>query len=48
MTKERSLGTCAMIGSMAASEIITHYGARPEVSLRGFVRNRLLQYGKKA
>ena len=48
MTRERSLGTCAMIGSMAASEIITHYGARPEVSLRGFVRNKLLQYGKKA
>ena len=48
MTRNRSLGTCAMIGSMAASEIITHYGARPEVSLRGFVRNRLLQYGKKA
>lgn len=48
MIKERSLGTCAMIGSIAASEIISHYGARPEVSLRGFVRNRLLQYGKKA
>lgn len=48
MTKERSLGTCAMIGSIAASEIISHYGARPEVSLRGFVRNKLLQYGKKA
>ncbi len=48
LTKERSLGTCAMIGSIAASEIITHYGARPEVSLRGFVRNKLLQYGKKA
>jgi len=48
MARERSLGTCAMIGSIAASEIITHYGARPEVSLRGFVRNKLLQYGKKA
>ena len=48
MTKDRSLGTCAMIGSIAASEIISHYGARPEVSLRGFVRNKLLQYGKKA
>lgn len=48
MIKDRSLGTCAMIGSIAASEIITHYGARPEVSLRGFVRNRLLQYGKRA
>jgi sugar/nucleoside kinase (ribokinase family) len=48
LTRERSLGTCAMIGSIAASEIIGHYGARPEVSLRGFVRNKLLQYGKKA
>ena len=48
MTKERSLGTCAMIGSIAAAEIITHYGARPEVSLRGLVRNKLLSYGKKA
>lgn len=48
MTQERSLGTCAMIGSIAAAEIISHYGARPEVSLRGFVRNKLLSYGKKA
>lgn len=42
----RSLGTCAMIGSITAAEILTHYGARPEVSLRGFVRNRLREYGK--
>lgn len=48
MIKGRSLGTCAIIGSIAASEVITHYGARPEISLRGLVRNRLLQYGKKA
>ena len=48
MVKGRSLGTCAIIGSIAASEVITHYGARPEVSLRGLVRNRLLQYGKRA
>lgn len=48
MVKGRSLGTCAIIGSIAASEVITHYGARPEVSLRGLVRNRLLQYGKNA
>ena len=45
-TTDRSLGTCAMIGSIAAAEIITHYGARPEVSLRGFVRNQLRKYGK--
>ena len=48
MVKGRSLGTCAMIGSIAASEIVGHYGARPEVSLRGFVRNKLVQYGKRA
>lgn len=47
MVQGRSLGTCAMIGSIAASEIISHYGARPEVSLRGFVRNKLVLYGKR-
>ena len=46
-TQRRSLGTCAMIGSIVAAEIISHYGARPEVSLRGLVRNKLLSYGKK-
>ncbi|MFR8206533.1 MAG: PfkB family carbohydrate kinase [Alphaproteobacteria bacterium] len=35
LTQGRSLGTCAMIGSIAAAEIISHYGARPEISLRG-------------
>lgn len=44
-THERSLGTCATIGGIAAAEIISHYGARPEVSLRGFVRQRLMAYG---
>lgn len=48
MTQGRSLGTCAIIGSIAAAEVISHYGARPEVSLRGMVRNKLLSYGKKA
>jgi len=47
MTQGRSLGTCAIIGSIAAAEVITHYGARPEVSLRGLVRNKLLSYGIK-
>ncbi len=46
-TQRRSLGTCAMIGSIVAAEIISHYGARPEVSLRGLVRNKLLSYGKR-
>ena len=48
MTQGRSLGTCAIIGSIAAAEIISHYGARPEIALRGFVRNKLLSYGKRA
>ena len=48
LTQGRSLGTCAMIGSIAAAEIISHYGARPEISLRGLVRNKLLSYGKRA
>ena len=48
LTQGRSLGTCAVIGSIAASEIITHYGARPEVSLRGFVRKKLTEYGIRA
>ena len=48
MTQGRSLGTCAIIGSIAAAEVISHYGARPEISLRGLVRNKLLSYGKKA
>ena len=46
LTHGRTLGTCALIGNIAASEILSHYGARAEVSLRGFVRNKLRQYGK--
>ena len=46
LLNDRSIGTCAMIGSIAAAEIISHYGARPEVSLRGYVRNNLIKYGK--
>ena len=42
----RSIGTCAIIGGLAAAEIISHYGARPETSLRGYVRNNLVKYGK--
>lgn len=43
----KTLGVCALIGGMVASEVITHYGARPEVSLRGLVRKNLMQYQKK-
>ena len=48
LSKGRSLGTCAMIGGIAAAEIIGHYGARPDVSLRGYVRTKLMLYGKRA
>ncbi len=40
-TQGKDLGTCARIGGIAAAEIITHYGARPEVSLRGLIRSKL-------
>ncbi len=47
LNKGRSLGTCATIGSICAAEVISHYGGRPEVALRGFVRNRLAEYDIK-
>ncbi|MFI3241172.1 MAG: adenosine kinase [Alphaproteobacteria bacterium] len=48
LNQGRSLGTCAIIGSICAAEVISHYGARSEVALRGFVRNKLLEYGINA
>jgi sugar/nucleoside kinase (ribokinase family) len=33
-THGRDLATCGKLGSMAAAEVISHYGARPEKSLR--------------
>lgn len=45
-THGRSLITCAQVGGIAASETITHYGGRPEVSLRGYVRQKIADYGK--
>lgn len=46
LNNQRSIGTCALIGGFAAAEIISHYGARPEVSLRGFVRRKLREIGR--
>jgi sugar/nucleoside kinase (ribokinase family) len=34
LTHGRDLVTCGRLGSLAASEVIAHYGARPETSLR--------------
>lgn len=34
LTHGKSLADCGRLGSMAAAEVISHYGARPEVSLK--------------
>ncbi len=41
MTNGYPLETCGRIGSIAAGEIVGHYGARPETSLATLVRRRL-------
>ncbi|MBV9550418.1 MAG: adenosine kinase, partial [Alphaproteobacteria bacterium] len=33
LTHNRSLPDCGKLGGLAAAEVISHYGARPEVSL---------------
>ncbi|MGV1013727.1 MAG: adenosine kinase [Methyloceanibacter sp.] len=38
-TRGAPLATCGRIGSLAASEIITHIGARPEASLQALARS---------
>ena len=40
-TQGRELGDCARQGALAAAEIISHYGARPEADLRALVRAKL-------
>lgn len=34
LTHDKSLTDCARLGGLAAAEVISHYGARPETSLR--------------
>jgi sugar/nucleoside kinase (ribokinase family) len=34
LTRGKDLAHCGRLGAMAAAEVISHYGARPEVSLR--------------
>jgi sugar/nucleoside kinase (ribokinase family) len=41
LTTGRDLATCAKLGSICAGEIISHYGARPEVSLRDLAARNL-------
>jgi len=42
-TKEFDIGTCARLGSICSAEIISHYGARPEVSLAELVGSKITQ-----
>ncbi len=41
LTTGRDLAACGRIGGIAAAEVISHVGARPEVSLAELVRSRL-------
>jgi sugar/nucleoside kinase (ribokinase family) len=41
LTQQMSLTDCARIGGIAAAEIISHFGARPEAPLRTLVKSRL-------
>ena len=37
LTAGKSLAACGQLGSLAAAEVIGHYGARPEADLRGLM-----------
>lgn len=39
--EERSMEDCLTIGAIAAAEVISHYGARPEADLRALVKQKL-------
>jgi sugar/nucleoside kinase (ribokinase family) len=41
-TAGRDLAACGALGSLAASEVISHYGPRPETSLRALAANARL------
>lgn len=40
LSQGRDLATCGRLGGIAAAEIISHYGARPEASLAELVRQK--------
>lgn len=41
LTRKRDLKTCARLGGIAAAEVISHVGARPEVPLQDLVKMKL-------
>jgi len=40
LARGRSLTDCAKLGALAAAEVISHYGPRPQVSLRGLAKEK--------
>jgi sugar/nucleoside kinase (ribokinase family) len=41
LNEQRSLHDCARMGAIAAAEVISHIGARPETDLRQLIAARL-------
>ena len=41
LSQDRDLGSCAIMGGIAAGEIISHLGARPEQNLADLVKSKL-------
>ncbi len=39
LTHDKSLADCGRLGCLAAAEVISHYGARPEVSLKALAKS---------
>lgn len=37
LTHERGLAECGRLGALCAAEVISHYGARPEIALKGLL-----------
>jgi len=40
VTQGKDLATCGALGSVAAAEVISHFGARPDVSLKDLIRQK--------
>ena len=45
LSRNRDVATCARLGSIAAAEVISHYGARPEHSLKALAAKAGLLWG---
>ncbi len=44
LSRDESLTNCAVLGGIAAGEIITHYGARPQASLQDLARQNGFEF----